>query len=62
MPRQSGVGWKAKRRPSVKNGSLDRTGETSRQLTPGTCIWVVDGWVDVAEVDLAHETIDLQCA
>ena len=29
-------------------------------LTPRAGVWVVDGGVDVAEVDLAHEAIDLR--
>ena len=29
-------------------------------LTPRAGVWVVDGGVDVAEVDLAHEAINLE--
>jgi hypothetical protein len=29
-------------------------------LTPGAGIWVVDGRVYVAQVDLAHEAVDLE--
>jgi hypothetical protein len=31
-------------------------------LTPGRCVRVIDGGVDVPEVDLAHETINLNAA
>ena len=28
-------------------------------LTPGTRVGIIDGGVDVAQIDLAHETVDL---
>jgi hypothetical protein len=29
------------------------------RLTPSRCVGVIDGGVDVAKIDFAHETIDL---
>jgi len=29
-------------------------------LTPGAGIWIVDGWVNVPQINFAHETIDLE--
>lgn len=29
-------------------------------LTPGAGIWIVDSWVNVPQINFAHETIDLE--
>jgi len=44
----------------VKKGlSDDRIQKGFTKLTPGAGVGVIDGGVDVAEVDLAHEAVDL---
>lgn len=27
---------------------------------PGAGIWIIDGWVDVPQIDFAHESIDVE--
>jgi hypothetical protein len=34
-------------------------GEVKGKLTPRRCVGVIDGGVDVAQIDFAHETINL---
>ena len=45
---------------SVKNGRCDRANKNVTTLTPGAGIRIVDGWVDVSQIDFTHETIDLK--
>lgn len=40
--------------------SIVPTGSRASPLTPGASVGVVDGGIDVSEVDLAHESVDLQ--
>ena len=41
----------------LSNGGMK---EGFAQLTPSASIGVVDGGVDIAEVDFAHEAVDLE--
>jgi len=56
MPCQSWVSCEAQ---ASTNGRLRSSERDVMALTPGAGIWIIDGWVDISQVDLAHEAIDL---
>lgn len=53
--------WQTRRNPALKVcynlwGGVAIKG----RMRPGAGVWIVDGWIDVAQVDFAHETIDIE--
>lgn len=39
---------------------MSNKGQRGREHTPGTGVRIIDGRVDVAQINLAHESIDLR--
>ena len=48
-----------KRAQASKGRKMRSSDRAVTALTPGACIRIVDGWVDVSQVNFAHEAIDL---